>query len=443
MAKFRAVAPIMIGPQSLEGQPPCATSAPALNRSSSAQRRRSRVTMVMNLNFPDRCEAVAADVSSLAADIVLPVGAGVRDLRKAARDVADQAFARAGLYDEDGAYPAADVAALAPRGLLTATLPRELGGDRIGPLALSELLREIGAGSLPLGRLLEGHVNALDLVVRYGDDEQARLVAGEARAGKLFGVWNTDDKEGLRLLADRGRRRLQGRKILASGAGFIERPLITATDETGRRLMVIPHLQLGRRADLSSWTAHGMRASATGAVDFSGVAVERHEIVGGDGDYERQPAFSGGAWRFAAVHLGGMERLFDLLRQHLRRTGRGGDPHQAARLGQAAIATETARLWVERAAAIAEEAPEARSAEQIVAYVNLARLAVERAGLDLMELVHRSVGLQGFMRPNPIERFSRDLATYLRQPGPDRALTSAADWALRQETPSIDLWRSA
>ena len=162
-------------------------------------------------------------------------------------------------------------------------MPTELGGDRIGPLALSEGLRQIGAGSLPLGRLFEGHVNALGLVVRYGDDEQARLVADEAHAGKLFGVWNTDDKEGLRLLADRGRRRLQGRKILASGAGFIERPLVTATDETGRRLMVIPYLQPGRRADLSSWTAHGMRASATGAVDFSGVAVERNEIVGGDG----------------------------------------------------------------------------------------------------------------------------------------------------------------
>ena len=117
-------------------------------------------------------------------------------------------------------------------------------------------------------------------------------------------------------------------------------------------------------------------------------------------------------------------------------------PHQAARLGQAAIASETARLWVERAAVTADESPEARSAEQIVAYVNLARLAVERAALDLMELVHRSVGLQGFMRPHPIERISRDLATYLRQPGPDRALTSAADWTLRQETSSIDLWRN-
>jgi alkylation response protein AidB-like acyl-CoA dehydrogenase len=73
--------------------------------------------------------------------------------------------------------------------------------------------------------------------------------------------------------------------------------------------------------------------------------------------------------------------------------------------------------------------------------VNLARLAVERAGLDLMELVHRSVGLQGFMRPHPIERVLRDLATYLRQPAPDRALTNAADWALRQQTPSIELWR--
>ena len=213
----------------------------------------------MNISFPDRGRAVAADASSLAADIVLPAGEGVRDLRKAARDVADQAFARAALYDEDGAYPAADVAALAERGLLTAALPRALGGDGIGPLALSELLREIGAGSLPLGRLFEGHVNALGLVLRYGDDEQARLVADEAHAGKLFGVWNTDDKEGLRLLADRGRRRLQGQKILASGAGFIERPLVTAT-ETGRRLMVIPYLQPGQRADLSSWTAHGMRA---------------------------------------------------------------------------------------------------------------------------------------------------------------------------------------
>jgi alkylation response protein AidB-like acyl-CoA dehydrogenase len=186
---------------------------------------------------------------------------------------------------------------------------------------------------------------------------------------------------------------------LASGAGHIERPIVTATDEQNRRFLVMPRLRRGERADLSSWTAHGMRASATGAVDFSGIEVDPVDILGGDGDYERQPAFSGGAWRFAAVHLGGMERLFDLLRKHMRGTGRGADPHQAARLGQAAILTETARLWVESAAVITETRAEAQTPGQVVACVNLARLAVEQACLALMELVHRSISLQAFMRP--------------------------------------------
>lgn len=67
------------------------------------------------------------------------------------------------------------------------------------------------------------------------------------------------------------------------------------------------------------------------------------------------------------------------------------------------------------------------SPERVVALVDLARLAVERAGLDVMQLAQRSLGLMGFLRPHPAERLSRDLATYLRQPGPDRALTAAAE----------------
>jgi hypothetical protein len=49
--------------------------------------------------------------------------------------------------------------------------------------------------------------------------------------------------------------------------------------------------------------------------------------------------------------------------------------------------------------------------------------ATDEAG---RRFAQRSVGLQAFLRPNPIERMSRDLATYLRQPGPDRARTDAA-----------------
>ena len=126
-----------------------------------------------------------------------------------------------------------------------------------------------------------------------------------------------------------------------------------------------------------------------------------------------------------------MEALVAALREHLSRSRRGSDPHQAARLGQSAIAIETARLWVERAAALFERRETDDAA--IAAYVNLARCAVERAALDLLALVQRSVGLQAFLRPNPIERIARDLATYLRQPGPDRALTNAAAWVLTED----------
>ena len=364
-----------------------------------------------------------------------------RLLQRSAREVAEKAFARADDYDEDGAYPAADVATLHELGLLTAVLPVKCGGAGLTGFSLSEVLRSIGSGSLPLGRLFEGHVNALELVLRYGNQQRIELVAEEARAGKMFGVWNTDDSNGLRLIHRHGRSWLEGRKVLASGAGHIKRPLVTATDETGRRLMVLPKLGATDRADLSRWRAQGMRASATGAVDFTGVEIEPIEIVGREGDYERQPWFSAGAWRFTAVHLGGMERLFDLLRRHLQETNRGQDPHQAARLGGAAMAIETSRLWVAQAASISEAPLASRAPGQLVAYVNLARLAVEAAALDLMQLVQRSVGLQAFLRPNPIERISRDLATYLRQPGPDRALTDATAWILAQPVGVQDLWR--
>jgi alkylation response protein AidB-like acyl-CoA dehydrogenase len=358
--------------------------------------------------------------------------------------VARQAAERAPEVDADATFPVEDVASLHQAGLLRAPWPLAFEGEGLatGTAAartLYRILRILGTGSLPLGRLYEGHVNAAALIARHGKPHQIAFLAQRARHGALFGVWNTDDTQAsVRLIAKDGSWRLEGRKILCSGAGYIERPLVTAKDDAGRLLMVVPKVSDGERADLSAWTAQGMRGSATGTVDFTGLCVGADEIIGEDEDYHRQPAFSGGAWRFAAVHQGGMEALLDLCRAHLARTGRGGDPHQSARLGHAAMAVETARLWVERAALLAEtgDAPD----DAIVAYANLARLVVERAALDLIELVQRSVGLASFMRPNPIERISRDLATYLRQPAPDRALTSAAAWVLGQDEAASELW---
>ncbi|MCB4801778.1 acyl-CoA dehydrogenase family protein [Methylobacterium brachiatum] len=360
----------------------------------------------------------------------------------AARAVAAGAARRAGRHDHDGGFPAEDVAELARVGLLAAPVPRRDGGAGLGEepdgAILRAVLTRIGAGSLALGRVYEGHVNAVQLVARFASGEARNTLLADAAQGHLFGVWNTEPPgQGLKIDGADGTRVLRGVKTFASGAGFVTRALVTAQPAAPGSQMIVVALEPGERADLSAWRAQGMRASATGTVDFTGLGADRFTPVGAPDDYQAQPHFSGGAWRFLAVQLGGLEALLDAWRGHLVATGRGEDPHQLARLGEGVIAAETARLWVARAAAIVGEEGDP---DGIIAYVNLARLAVERAGLDLLERAQRSVGLQGFLRDHPLERLTRDLATYLRQPGPDRALTEGARHVLRAPLASGDLW---
>ncbi len=171
-----------------------------------------------------------------------------------------------------------------------------------------------------------------------------------------------------------------------------------------------------------------MRATATGTVDFTGLAVGPSDVIGGPGDYYRAPGFKGGAWRFAAVQAGAVLRLAQLVREELRARRREGDPHQKARLGAAAMAAETAELWVLRAAGLAED-PDGDPAA-VDAYVNFTRLAVERAALEVIGLAERGLGLAALTRPSPVERVVRDLSTYLRQPFPDGALEDAAAYVV-------------
>ena len=70
--------------------------------------------------------------------------------------------------------------------------------------------------------------------------------------------------------------------------------------------------------------------------------------------------------------------------------------------------------------------------EEAVAYVNLARTAIEAACLDAMRDIQRSLGLSAFMQGSQAERIARDLSTYLRQPAPDEVLVEAAGYFISQ-----------
>jgi hypothetical protein len=156
------------------------------------------------------------------------------------------------------------------------------------------------------------------------------------------------------------------------------------------------------------------------------VSVNEEALIGESGDYLREPAFSTGAWRSSAVALGGLAALIDTAKDELCSRGRADNPFQRMRFGQGVIAHETGRLWMLEVVKRIDAATGA--GDEVVAYVNLSRTAIEAACLDALRQIQRSLGLSAFMQGSRAERIARDLATYLRQPAPDEALVEAAGY---------------
>jgi len=366
-----------------------------------------------------------------------------------ATGVADACAALAGETDDERGFPVEAFSLIADAGLLAAPLAEALGGaglDGRPATAACQLsvLRELGRGNLSVGRIFEGHVNALMLVQTFGTPKQVERWAADARERTmLFAVWNTEAADGVRIepLGD-GRYRLAGAKMFASGAGHVRQPIVTGRlPDGGWQMCVVPMDEVATAIDPTWWQPIGMRASASYKVDFSGVELAADDLLGAPGDYHRQPWFGAGAVRFAAVQLGGAEALLDALVNYLRSLDRTADPYQRQRAGQAAIAVEGGRRWLEAAARL-DLGPGAAGGDvqSTLAYANMTRLAIEDACLRVLDLVQRSAGARGLLRPSPIERIVRDLTFYLRQPAPDAALAAVGQAVLDGDGRATERW---
>jgi len=343
---------------------------------------------------------------------------------------------RAGKLDAEAAFPTREIVALHTAGALSMALPVEEEPSPVEtPEAradrLAAVLVQVGRGNLAVGRILEAHINARHMIARHGSASQRHAAARDSLDGELFALWMTDPPEGgLRMATTSRGIRLTGRKMFCSAAGAATRALVIAANASGEAQMLVVPLNIGECVEPFAAPLQGMRAAVTGAVDFTGCVLDGDACVGQPGDYMREPDFSAGAWRSSAVALGGLCAMLALAQTQLGTTNRLADPHQLQRLGSAMIACETSRLWLRQAARTAEQ-PGA-DPDHVVAYVGLARIAIEMACLDAMRLVQRSLGLSAFRQGSPVERICRDLGTYLRQPAPDEVLTDAAAYFARR-----------
>jgi alkylation response protein AidB-like acyl-CoA dehydrogenase len=369
-----------------------------------------------------------------------------------AEAVAEQCAGLAAETDAGQMFPTGAYERIAEAGLLAAPVSQELGGAGLDGsaatrLELLALLKTMGRGDLSVGRLYEGHVNALQLIQTFGRPEQLGTWAADAcERGLLFGVWNTEAGDGVKIIPlDGGRYRLEGAKTFASGAGNVQRPIVTgALPDGGWQMVIVPADEVSVAIDPSWWRPLGMQASTSYKIDFSGVELGAEWLLGEPGDYFLQPWFFGGAIRFAAVHLGGAESLLNETRRFLQALDRTGDPYQQARVAEGAMAIESGNLWLRGAAQTVDIAPGggARSdIDRMVNYANMTRLAIETICLDVIRLTERAVGARGLLQPLPIERIIRDLTLYLRQPAPDAALASVGRLMLERTSPVHEVWR--
>jgi alkylation response protein AidB-like acyl-CoA dehydrogenase len=186
-------------------------------------------------------------------------------------------------------------------------------------------LAELSALDLSLGRLFEGHVDALAILAEAGRSSPV---------GVVMGVWAAR-RPGAEVIATRHHDgwQLNGCKPWASGAGTLSHALVSATTASGDCLFEVPVDGAGVRIVPGTWPAVGMARSDSADVEFD-IVVSQDARVGGPGWYVQRRGFWAGSVGVAACWLGGALGLVRVLQADLAQ--RAPDPHQLAHLGAAA-----------------------------------------------------------------------------------------------------------
>jgi alkylation response protein AidB-like acyl-CoA dehydrogenase len=123
-----------------------------------------------------------------------------------AAKIADYCAENAASIDHNGAFPVEEFERIAQAGLLSAPLMPAVGGLGLGIDAsvtheMLLLLKKMGWGNLAVGRIYEGHLNALQLIQTFATPEQIERYAQDAREHhKIFGVWNAEANDGVKVI---------------------------------------------------------------------------------------------------------------------------------------------------------------------------------------------------------------------------------------------------
>ena len=169
-----------------------------------------------------------------------------------------------------------------------------------------KVLADWSARDLSLGRLVEGHADALSILTEAGMPPYG--------SGISYGVWAARAGRGGTVATPvSGGWLLSGVKPYCSGSDRLDRALVTADAPDGYRLFDILVADHARSVAQESWMAVGMADSESETLTFGGPALPQSAAVGGPDFYLRRPGFWSGAVGVAACWYGGAKGLVDAL----------------------------------------------------------------------------------------------------------------------------------
>jgi alkylation response protein AidB-like acyl-CoA dehydrogenase len=282
-----------------------------------------------------------------------------------------------------------------------AHLPLPGEGDTWGRF---EALSKWAARDLSLGRLLEGHADALGILAEAG--------MKPVEPGATYGVWAARTSSGgttARLEPDGWH--LAGAKPFCSGSGLLDRALVTADTPDGYRLFDIDVALQVVSADPDSWQAVGMADSQSETLDFGGPAIPLDGAVGGPGFYLERPGFWFGAIGVAACWYGGAAGLVEHLGRTLEPTS---SDLVMADFGHAVAHVESMRHVLKDAAKEIDADPSDRRGRARLR-AQVARHAVHHGALRVLEHVAAAGGARPLCHDRAQGQRAADLFVYLAQ----------------------------
>ncbi|HEY2258508.1 MAG TPA: hypothetical protein VGH45_02270 [Solirubrobacteraceae bacterium] len=294
-----------------------------------------------------------------------------------------------------------------------ATSFNALAGAERPPAATElDLVRRVARADGSLGRIFDGHLNAVERIAvqapdSVGADELGAFGAGELRGG----VWGGDPGPGEGDPATVvGGRSLRGVKTFCSGAGGLHRALVLARDERGGPPLSVWIDLTDERSievDESWYRAHGLRASVSHRVVFHDAPILAQ--LGPPGAIAAQPWFARDALRTAASWVGMADTAVEAALVELASRPVRSDVESLA-AGRLLTAQRTLEAWM----TVAAPAMDGQT-EDLAAIALHGRAAIYDTCRTLLDEAARACGSKPFARAAPLDRARRDLELFLLQ----------------------------